>query len=99
MFKNRKSRNKEKLLSEFGNLKSDSFDFENIESYVVFDLQDENTQVTRYQRPIEVSERTATGIVEGSLWETFDKNHINPVIATQLADVFASGKYIFIIPK
>jgi hypothetical protein len=33
MFKNRKSRNKEKLLSEFGNLKSDSFDFENIESY------------------------------------------------------------------
>ena len=33
MFKNRKSRNKEKLLSEFGNLKSDSFNFENIESY------------------------------------------------------------------
>ena len=33
MLKNRKSRNKEKLLSEFGNLKSDSFDFENIESY------------------------------------------------------------------
>ena len=33
MFRNRKKRIKEKLLSEFGNLKSDSFDFENIESY------------------------------------------------------------------
>jgi DNA mismatch repair ATPase MutS len=33
MFRNRKTRIKEKLLSEFGNLKPDSFDFENIESY------------------------------------------------------------------
>ena len=33
MFIDRKLRIKEKLLSEFGNLKSDSFDFENIESY------------------------------------------------------------------
>ncbi len=33
MFRDRKLRIKEKLLSEFGNLKSDSFDFENIESY------------------------------------------------------------------
>ena len=33
MFRNRKKRIKEKLLSEFGNLKTDSFDFENIESY------------------------------------------------------------------
>lgn len=72
---------------------------ENIESYVVFDLQDENTQVTRYQRPIEVSERTATGIVEGSLWETFDKNNINPVIATQLADVFAYSINFFKVRK
>lgn len=33
MFRNRKKRIKEKLLSEFGNLKIDSFDFEYIESY------------------------------------------------------------------
>jgi Mismatch repair ATPase (MutS family) len=33
MFRNRNKRIKEKLLSEFGNLKPDSFDFENIESY------------------------------------------------------------------
>lgn len=33
MFINRKKRIKEKLLSEFGNLKPDSFNFENIESY------------------------------------------------------------------
>lgn len=33
MLINRKKRIKEKLLSEFGHLKSDSFDFENIESY------------------------------------------------------------------
>jgi len=33
MFINRKKRIKEKLLSEFGNLKTDSFDFEYIESY------------------------------------------------------------------
>jgi len=33
MLRNRKKRIKEKLLSEFGNLKTDSFDFENIESY------------------------------------------------------------------
>ena len=33
MFRNRKKRIKEKLLSEFGNLKTDSFDFEDIESY------------------------------------------------------------------
>ena len=33
MFRNRKTRIKEKLLTEFGNLKSDLFDFDNIESY------------------------------------------------------------------
>jgi DNA mismatch repair ATPase MutS len=33
MFRNRKKRIKEKLLSEFGNLKPDSFDFEYIDSY------------------------------------------------------------------
>lgn len=33
MFNNRKKRIKEKLLGEFGNLKTDSFDFEHIESY------------------------------------------------------------------
>ena len=33
MLRNRKKRIKEKLLSEFGNLKPDLFDFENIESY------------------------------------------------------------------
>ncbi|HJV76789.1 MAG TPA: hypothetical protein VJ602_00290 [Paludibacter sp.] len=33
MLRNRKKRIKEKLLSEFGNLKTDSFDFEYIESY------------------------------------------------------------------
>jgi len=33
MLRNRKKRVKEKLLSEFGNLKTDSFDFEHIESY------------------------------------------------------------------
>ena len=33
MLRNRKKIIKEKLLSEFGNLKTDSFDFENIESY------------------------------------------------------------------
>jgi DNA mismatch repair ATPase MutS len=33
MFRNRKKRIKEKLLSEFGNLKTDSFDFEYIESF------------------------------------------------------------------
>ena len=33
MLRNRKKRVKEKLLSEFGNLKTDSFDFEYIESY------------------------------------------------------------------
>lgn len=33
MFSNSKKKNKEKLLIEFGNLKRDSFDFDNIESY------------------------------------------------------------------
>ena len=33
MFRNRKKRIREKILSEFGNLKDDSFDFEYIESY------------------------------------------------------------------
>ena len=33
MFRNRKKRIKEKLLGEFGNLKTDSFDFEYIDSY------------------------------------------------------------------
>lgn len=33
MFRNRKKKIKEKLLNEFGNLKTDSFDFESIESY------------------------------------------------------------------
>jgi murein DD-endopeptidase MepM/ murein hydrolase activator NlpD len=72
---------------------------EDVASYVVFDLQDENTKVTRYQRPVEVRERIATGIVEGSLWETFDKNNINPVIASQLADVFAYTINFFKVRK
>ena len=33
MLRNHKKRIKEKLLNEFGNLKTESFDFENIESY------------------------------------------------------------------
>ncbi len=33
MINNRKSKKKEKLLSEFGNLKDDNFDFELIETY------------------------------------------------------------------
>ncbi len=58
-------------------------------SYVVFDLLDDKTTITRYQRPVEIRERTATGVIKGSLWETFDKNNVNPAIATQLADIFA----------
>lgn len=72
---------------------------ESSSSYVVFELNGNNTQITRYQRPIEVYERTVSGVVEGSLWETFDNNNINPAIAAQLSEVFAYTVNFFKVRK
>ncbi len=68
-------------------------------NYVVFDLNDASGKATRYARTVEVEDKIAAGIIEGSLWETFDKNNINPEIATKLADIFAYTLNFFKVKK
>jgi len=68
-------------------------------NYVVFDLNDASGKATRYSRSVVVEDKIAAGIIEGSLWETFDKNNINPEIATKLADIFAYTLNFFKVKK
>jgi murein DD-endopeptidase MepM/ murein hydrolase activator NlpD len=68
-------------------------------NYVVFDLNDATGKATRYARPVVIEDKIAAGIVEGSIWETFDKNNINPDIASQLSDIFAYTLNFFKVKK
>jgi len=67
-------------------------------NYVVFNLNDEG-KATRYARPIVIEDKIAAGVVEGSIWETFDRNNINPDIASQLSDIFAYTLNFFKVKK
>lgn len=67
MLRNRKTRIKEKLLSEFGNLKSDSFDFENIESY--FRKKDNSTAFQT------LSDKTCNDLDFQELFMFFDRTN------------------------
>ena len=67
MLRNRKKRIKEKLLSEFGNLKTDSFDFENIESY--FRKRDNSTAFQT------LSDKTCNDLDFQELFMFFDRTN------------------------
>ncbi len=67
MLRNRKKRIKEKLLSEFGNLKTDSFDFEYIESY--FRKKDHSTAFQT------LSDKTCNDLDFQELFMFFDRTN------------------------
>jgi len=67
MLRNRKKRIKEKLLSEFGNLKTDFFDFENIESY--FRKKDHSTAFQT------LSDKTCNDLDFQELFMFFDRTN------------------------
>ncbi|HWB63268.1 MAG TPA: peptidoglycan DD-metalloendopeptidase family protein [Chitinophagales bacterium] len=61
---------------------------ENDIDYVVFNLTD-SLYVYEGHKDVEHKQCTASGVVNSSLWETFEDNNINPVLAIGLSEIFA----------
>ncbi|GIV62174.1 MAG: peptidase M24 [Rhodothermaceae bacterium] len=57
-------------------------------NYVVFDLSD-SVRVYARQRPVETVERTASGVITRSLYETLDEQGIDPALAIELSEIYA----------
>lgn len=56
--------------------------------YVVYDLRD-SMRVYIESRPIELEERTASGIITSSLYQTLIDQDLSPALAMELADIYA----------
>jgi len=56
--------------------------------YVLYDLRDSVTVLTG-KRQVTARLETASGIINGSLYETFQKSGIDPALAMKLADLYA----------
>ena len=56
--------------------------------YVIFDL-DENMQVRLGERPVKTVRRTASGTINGSLYETLTDQGVSPALAVALSEVYA----------
>ena len=60
---------------------------ESLVDYVVFNL--DSFSVYRGQKKVDTLTLTTSGIIESSLWNAFVDNGANPVLAVELADIFA----------
>lgn len=60
----------------------------NAVDYVMYDLRDSVTVFTG-KRQVTARLETASGIINGSLYETFQKSGIDPALAMKLADLYA----------
>jgi murein DD-endopeptidase MepM/ murein hydrolase activator NlpD len=60
----------------------------NAVDYVLYDLRDSVTVLTG-KRQVTARLETASGIINGSLYETFQKSSIDPALAMKLADLYA----------
>jgi murein DD-endopeptidase MepM/ murein hydrolase activator NlpD len=56
--------------------------------YVVYDFTD-SVRVYRGKKPVTILEKTASGIIETSLWNTMMQNDLNQDLILSLADVYA----------
>lgn len=57
-------------------------------NYVVYDFND-SIRVYKEQKPVNIVERTASGIIESSLWQTAMDNNLNQELIMTLSDVYA----------
>jgi len=60
----------------------------NAVDYVLYDLRDSVTVLTG-KRQVTARLETASGIINGSLYETFQKSGIDPALAMKMADLYA----------
>ena len=73
------------LLSRDGSDRADCLVYEpNVYEYVVFDLR--TLEVERVERPVEVRERVATGIIESSLWNCMIAQDLSFEVAAKMED-------------
>lgn len=56
--------------------------------YVVFDMRD-SLQVYKGKRKISIKIHEASGVIKSSLYQTLDDANVSPVLAIQMANVFA----------
>jgi len=66
--------------------------------YVIFHLQD-SLSVKKITRPTHVSERSVSGVIESSLYETLSGKNVSPAIAVGLSEVYAWTIDFFRIQK
>lgn len=60
----------------------------NAVDYVMYDLRD-SVKVSTGKRQVTARLETASGIIDGSLYETFKKSGIDPALAMKMADLYA----------
>jgi murein DD-endopeptidase MepM/ murein hydrolase activator NlpD len=60
----------------------------NAVDYVMYDLRD-SVKVVTGKRQVTARLETASGIIDGSLYETFKKSGIDPALAMKMADLYA----------
>ncbi len=60
----------------------------NAVDYVVFDLRD-SMRVYKGRKPVTTKTRTASGVINASLYLTLQENDISPVLALELAEIYA----------
>jgi murein DD-endopeptidase MepM/ murein hydrolase activator NlpD len=63
------------------------YEIDNVD-YLVFDFTD-SVRVYRDKKPVTIVERTASGIINSSLWNTMKNNNLDQELILTLADVYA----------
>lgn len=66
--------------------------------YVVFDLSD-SINIYHGKKDVEIVERTISGVIYSSLWETIISNNIEPDVAVKLSEIYAWQIDFFRIQK
>lgn len=56
--------------------------------YVVYQLGD-SLKITKGAKPVVKEIKTASGVINSSLWNTIKDNNLNPALAIQLSDIYA----------
>ena len=56
--------------------------------YIVFDLTD-SLRVIRKEKEIKSEQKTASGVISTSLWNTINENNLNLILVNELSEIFA----------
>lgn len=56
--------------------------------YIVFDLSD-SLEIYKGQKDVEIREKTISGVIRSSLYETLQESNSSPALAVEMADIFA----------